>query len=352
MIKPKILIVDDKLANILSMETLLNEIEAEYIRAQSGQEALKTTLDNDFALILMDLQMPEMDGFETIKLLRQVEKTKYIPIIIVSAVYSTDFYQIKGIKSGALDFISKPLNPHILIGKVEHFLELYYHKKKLEKEIELRKKFESQLEASKKHLELINKILRHDLLNNLVVIRSGYRLFDDKGDKEILKESFKFVEKSMNLIERMKQLEEFIEKRKDLLPIDINKHIQGTIENYENIQIKIKGHSHVLADESIDSVLENIIRNAIIHGKSQSITFDIKKKREKCIVKIIDDGIGIPVDIHQRIFEKDFISGETGRTGIGLYIVNSAMERYGGKVWVENNKPSGAIFILEFLNVG
>jgi len=87
----------------------------------------------------MDIQIPEMDDFETIKLLRQVEKTKYIPIIIVSAVYTSKFYQIKGIESGAVDFISKPIQPEILIGKVQVFLDIYIQKHELEKEIELRK---------------------------------------------------------------------------------------------------------------------------------------------------------------------------------------------------------------------
>lgn len=133
------MIADDKLANIITLETLLNEKKVDFIRAQSGQEALRTTLDNDFAIILMDIQIPEMDDFETIKLLRQVEKTKYIPIIIVSAVYTSKFYQIKGIESGAVDFISKPIQPEILIGKVQVFLDIYIQKHELEKEIELRK---------------------------------------------------------------------------------------------------------------------------------------------------------------------------------------------------------------------
>ena len=350
--KPKILIVDDKLANIISLETLLNEKNIDFIRAQSGQEALRTTLDNDFALILMDIQMPEMDGFETIKLLRQVEKTKYIPIIIVSAVYSSEFYQIKGIESGAVDFISKPIKPEILLGKVQIFLDIYFQKKELEKEIVHRTQIEIQLEDNKKHLELINKILRHDLLNNLTVIRSGYRLFKENDDEDILAESFEYVERSLHLIERMKQLESFIEKRRDLLPINLNMHLRDIIKKYNNIDFSIRGSSHIMADEAIESVFDNIIRNAIIHGKTKSVIINIRKKEKKCIVKVIDEGKGIPEEIQDRIFDKDFKSGETGHTGIGLHIVKSAMDRYGGKVSVENNKPSGAIFVLEFLNVG
>ena len=122
--KPKILIVDDKLANLIALETLLQNIDVSCIRAFSGNEALQLTLEHNFALILIDVQ-----------LLRNVEKTKYIPVIFVSAIYSDDFYKIKGVESGAVDFITKPITPEILIGKVEIFLELYQQKAKLVKTI-------------------------------------------------------------------------------------------------------------------------------------------------------------------------------------------------------------------------
>ena len=133
--KPKILIVDDKLSNLIALETLLQDIDVNCIRALSGNEALQQTLEHNFALILIDVQMPEMDGFETVQLLRNVEKTKYVPVIFVSAIYSDDFYKIKGVESGAVDFITKPITPELLIGKVNIFLELYDQKLKLESTI-------------------------------------------------------------------------------------------------------------------------------------------------------------------------------------------------------------------------
>ncbi len=350
--KPKILIVDDKLANIISMETLLNEFKVEFIRAQSGQEALRCTLDNEFALILIDVHMPNMDGYETIELLRQVEKTKYIPVIFVSAVYSSDFYQIKGIKSGAVDFIVKPIKPEVLIGKVQIFLDIYLQKKNLEIEIELRKHIEKVLEAHKNHLELINQILRHDLLNNLTVIKSGFRLFKENQNIEIFDESYEYIEKSVTLINRMKQLENFIGTRKDLLPINLNKHLNEIISKYKKIDFQINGSSHILADEAIESVFDNIIRNAVVHGRTERIIIDIHKMGRKCEVRIADEGKGIPDNIQGKIFNKDFQFGKMGHTGIGLYIVKSAMDRYGGSISVKNNEPKGAVFILEFLNVG
>ena len=146
----KILIVDDKVENLVSLETLLADLGAEFVRALSGNEALEKTLENEFALALVDVQMPEMDGFETVRLMRQVKKTKYLPVIFISAIYSDDYYKIKGIESGAVDFIAKPIVPEILIGKVRVFLDLYIQKKELEDEINLRNRIEKELMKSEK----------------------------------------------------------------------------------------------------------------------------------------------------------------------------------------------------------
>jgi len=133
--KPKILIVDDKLANLIALETLLQNIDVDCIRALSGNEALQLTLEHEFALALIDVQMPDMDGFETVELMRNVAITKYLPVIFVSAIYSDDFYKIKGVEAGAVDFITKPIIPKVLLGKVKIFLELYSQKLQLEKTV-------------------------------------------------------------------------------------------------------------------------------------------------------------------------------------------------------------------------
>ncbi len=128
---PKILIVDDKSENIIAMETLLAKVDAQVIRASSGNEAIALTLDHDFALVLLDVQMPDMDGFEVAELLHNSSKTEHLPIIFVSAIYYGDVFKVKGVDSGAVDFIEKPINPALLLGKVRLFLELYLHRQKL-----------------------------------------------------------------------------------------------------------------------------------------------------------------------------------------------------------------------------
>ncbi|MGD9160080.1 MAG: diguanylate cyclase [Desulfobacteraceae bacterium] len=130
--KPKVLIVDDLPANITVLEAILKDLDLNIVSAQSGNEALACMLDNDFALVLLDVQMPEMDGFETAELMRGSAKTKHIPIIFVTAISKSQEHIFKGYEAGAVDYIFKPFNPHTLKGKVKIFLDLYNQKKKLE----------------------------------------------------------------------------------------------------------------------------------------------------------------------------------------------------------------------------
>jgi CheY-like chemotaxis protein len=127
-VKPKILIVDDKSANLVALETLLRDLPVEIIKAGSGNEALALSLEHEFALVLIDVQMPDMDGFETVELMRQEEATRSVPVIFISAVYSGDYYKIRGVESGAVDFLEKPIVPELLLGKVRIYLDMYQYK--------------------------------------------------------------------------------------------------------------------------------------------------------------------------------------------------------------------------------
>ena len=122
--KPKILLVDDKIENLVALEKILADLDVEFVRATSGNEALKKTLEEGFAIALVDVQMPEMDGYELAQYLRAGEKTRHLPIIFISAVYSDEYYVFKGYDAGAVDYIVKPVNPKILLSKVDVFLQL------------------------------------------------------------------------------------------------------------------------------------------------------------------------------------------------------------------------------------
>ncbi|MCP4129753.1 MAG: PAS domain S-box protein [bacterium] len=133
---PYILLVDDKVEDIIALEKILKDIDAVFIRAESGNEALEKILEYDFAIALIDVRLPDIEGFELMKLIREEETKKNLPIILLSAVYSEDVYKIKGIETGAIDFISKPIVPQLLLGRISIFLELYKQRKTLERKEE------------------------------------------------------------------------------------------------------------------------------------------------------------------------------------------------------------------------
>lgn len=151
--KTAILIVDDRPENLLTLECLLESDAFEIIRAESGNEALSQTIDHDFALILLDVQMPGMDGYETAELLRSNKRTKQIPIIFVTAGQKERHQVFKGYDSGAVDYLFKPLEPVILQSKVNIFIDLYRQRLLLEEKTkELDAKIE-ELKILKKELE-------------------------------------------------------------------------------------------------------------------------------------------------------------------------------------------------------
>lgn len=128
----KILIVDDREENLIALEKILSRITVEVFKATSGNEALTLLIEYDFALVLMDVQMPDMDGFETVQIMRQDKKLLDVPVIFVSAIYREEIHTIKGIESGAVDFIVKPIVSDILLGKVKVFIRIYENRRKLE----------------------------------------------------------------------------------------------------------------------------------------------------------------------------------------------------------------------------
>jgi diguanylate cyclase (GGDEF)-like protein len=184
MSRAKILIVDDRPENLLVLESLLDEPDIELIKADSGNEALRKILDHEFALVLLDVQMPDMDGYEVAELLRGNKKTRHVPIIFVTAKNKEDASIFKGYDSGAVDYLFKPLEPVILKSKVGVFLELYRHKEELlAKTHELDRRL-ADLEELKHLLEQTNEQLTHlskkDGLTGLLNRRS----FDETVERE------------------------------------------------------------------------------------------------------------------------------------------------------------------------
>ena len=214
------------------------------------------------------------------------------------------------------------------------------------RDITERKKAEAKIKDLDETIRILNKILRHDILNDLTLLLN---IVDSckGGDEKMKKSIFATIEKSTSLIERMRELEQAVTSGKNLRQCTVLEIVDCVIRNYPEIEFKVKGDCTVLADEAISSVIDNIVRNAIVHGKTKRIDITLTESKELCKIKIADYGIGIPDSIKKRIYEEGASYGEVRSSGIGLYIVKKVIERYGGEITVEDNKPNGAVFVLK-----
>ncbi len=295
--KPKILIVDDKIENLVSMETLLADLNATIIRALSGNEALEKTLEHDFALILCDVQMPVMDGYETIGLMRKVKKTKFVPVIFVCATYSEKYYTTKGIETGGVDFITKPIIPEILLGKVNVFLDFYNQRISLEEEIVKRKQTERALKQERDYAELLNLVIPSavfsvDLYKRITswnykaeeitgysfyeVIEEKCILFADSPCKDFCgifdEKTSKPISGLECTIKTKKGETRIISKNADLLK-DVDGNVIGAIESFEDIT-EHKNAIYALkeSEERLRALGDNIPNGAVYQLKMKSDT--------------------------------------------------------------------------------
>ncbi|MEJ5962368.1 hybrid sensor histidine kinase/response regulator [Pedobacter immunditicola] len=360
-----ILIVDDTPENLISLKKVLEAHNFEVDTASSGEEALKKVLKNEYVLIILDVQMPGMDGFEVAEAISGYSKARETAIIFLSAVNTELSFITKGYSSGGLDYITKPVDMGILLLKVKTFYRIYEQSRKLidvQKallhEIEIRKKAENKKD------EFIS-IASHELKTPLTSVKGYVQLLErsiDKGDLPTVKR---------HLQKAQVQLEKLNDLIADLL--DISKVESGKLEfNQKNFFIDelldnvmeiiqqsnpdfkiIKNGSILLpvyGDETrIEQVIINFLTNAIKYSPgTQEITINLRREEERIYVGVRDYGIGIDECQQKNVFEKFFRVEETAiqfqGLGIGLYISAEIIQRHGGEIGVKSKIGEGSEF--------
>jgi PAS domain S-box-containing protein len=215
------------------------------------------------------------------------------------------------------------------------------------RDISEKKAIEAKIIQQQEYLKLINKIMRHDLMNNLSVINSALKLYSRSKNEEFITGANDSVKKSVELIAKMRDLEALSGTSNDLTPYDIENLMLKYKRTYQNIDIEISGSGAVLANDAINSVFDNLISNAINHGETSKMLINAQTENSHCIIDFIDFGKGIPDEIKDKIFNENFKYGKSGNTGLGLFIVKKAVDIFQGEIEVLNNIPKGTIFRLK-----
>ena len=405
----KILLVDDREDNLFSMETILEADGYQFVKANSGRQALKILLSEfDFALILMDVKMPNLNGFETAALIYERDKLKHIPIIFITANNYGEENIFKGYRTGAVDYIYKPVNSELLRAKVTVFVELYRKKQQLlvqeeklktinrnlENEIKERKNSEEKiielnkqllnnidrLETANKELDRFAFMASHDMQEPLRKIRTFSDLLSLKHSSQLDNEGLAKLKTIQKAAERMQELIKDIlifskvsnEKENLFLNTNINQLVTEVLEDLDapikdkQAQVTVGLLPNLIVNPVlIKSLFLNLIGNAIKYSKKDvppfiQITAEIpqsaplptsKKMNKFCRILIKDNGIGFEQKYAKDIFDmfkRLHAHTEYEGTGIGLALCKQVMDKHDGFISAVSTENEGATFIVSF----
>lgn len=360
-----ILIVDDTPENLISLKKVLEAHQFEVDTASSGEEALKKVLKNEYVLIILDVQMPGMDGFEVAEAISGYSKARETAIIFLSAANTELRFITRGYSSGGLDYITKPVDMDVLLLKVKTFYRIYEQSRKL---IEIQKALLDEIEfrkkAENKKDEFIS-IASHELKTPLTSVKGYMQLLDrsiDKGDVATVK---RHLQKAQTQLEKLNEL---IADLLDISKIESGKLkfnkknfimdelLDNVIEiiQQSNPEFKIIKNGAapipVYGDEMrIEQVIINFLTNAIKYSPgTDEIRINLRIENDHLYLGVQDFGIGIDEKQQQSVFEKFFRVEETAiqfqGLGIGLYISAEIIRRHGGEVGVQSTPGKGSEF--------
>ena len=380
-IETKILIVDDNVNNIYVIEQLLGDLDVQMVRALSGPEAIDKTNHEEFSLVLMDVQMPGMDGFETVEVIRKDKRNELLPIIYITAIYNENYYRTKGIKTGAADFITKPIIPDLFIGKVTIFVNLFKQRKKLEAELLHRTVIEKELKKAKEIAEdaahakqQFLSTMSHEIRTPLNAIINTANLLRDEEPRPDQLDNIEILQFSAdNLLRLINDILDFskIDAGRlefETIDFEIRKLMNGIRQSFEyDIVRKNLGFDILIGDNipavirgdsvRLSQILINLIGNAVKFTSKGQIEVGITVSQDlpESIVlhfSVKDTGIGIPDDKIQFIFESftqasSSTTRKYGGTGLGLAITKKLIELQGGTIEVQSRINEGSSFLFD-----
>jgi two-component system sensor histidine kinase/response regulator len=349
--RAKVLLVDDIEQNLIALEALLAQPDIEALRARSGSDALELLLQHDFALALVDVQMPGMDGFELAEFMRGSVRTRQVPIIFLTATDRSAVRTFRGYESGAVDFLYKPFDPHILRSKVDVFIELYQQKQLLAEQLD-------ELQQSMRMNEMFMAVLGHDLRNPLASVMASAELISRIGtDNRVTASAQRIITSGTRMSRMVEQLVDIARMRAghmtlsrslvDMTPVCariVAEFERPLDEKMPRIVYQSQGDTQGYWDiDRLGQVWSNLVGNAIQHGEPDvPVEVRIDGHAEHALTVSVESGGSIPEDVMDTIFQPFYSENRrrerSGGLGLGLYIAQEIVRLHEGEIRVHSSQ--------------
>jgi two-component system, sensor histidine kinase and response regulator len=373
-----ILLVDDQPANLVALEAMLQSLGQNLVRAESGREALKELLTQDFAVILLDVKMPDMDGFETATLIRQRDKSRHTPIIFLTAADRSHTQAVRGYAVGAVDYLVKPVVPEFVRSKVSVFVELAKKTEMLRRQtlllqaseqaarelVEAQAELVRDLEHKNRELESFSYAVSHDLRAPLRRIDSFSRAIletqadrlDDAGQHyfERVREASRHMSQLIDDVLYLSKVTQADLRQQDVDLSSLVEAVAARLREAEpdrKVELKVRPGVMVQGDGqllriAVTNLLENAWKFTTREG-SPRIEFGATHLGGEPAYFIRDNGAGFDQTYADRLFvpfQRLHRASEFPGAGIGLATVQRIIHRHGGRVWAEGAVDQGATF--------
>jgi signal transduction histidine kinase len=351
-----LLLVDDQEANLTALAAVLEPFGETIVTARSGREALKHLLEREFAVVLLDVRMPDMDGFETAALIRDRDKNRHTPILFLTAISQSDEEVLKGYELGAVDYVFKPVRPEILRAKVSVFVEL---SKRRKHEREARE----ELARSNRDLSEFAQIVAHDLQSplrgvtaHLERLAKSVAGLDDEAKRRVataVAEAERMRAQIRDLLAYARVRDRPPEPRTTDSGVALTEALARLRVPLEEAGAQVERGElplvHVDPGE-LSQLFQNLVDNAVKFRRGPEkprVRVAAERDGEAWRFAVEDDGIGIAEPDRERIFgvfQRLHTLQEFPGTGIGLAICRRIVERNGGRIWVEARPGGGSVF--------
>ncbi len=385
-IQAKLLIVDDLPENLLALEALIKREDRTVYKALSADEALSLLLQHEFAMAILDVQMPGMNGFELAELMRGTDRTKNIPIVFVSAAGREMNYAFKGYESGAVDFLHKPLDIHAVKSKVNVFVDMYRQSKAMQQQVEALEQSRREQETLLARLQLTQIELEHAVrmrddfmsivshevrtpLNGLILetqlrkmhlARNNASAFTMDKMHAMVERDERQIQSLIRLIEDMLDVSRIRTGKLSIRPseFDLSRAVANLLEVFSPQISAAQSSVNFSADRPvvgqwdefrIEQVISNLLTNALRYGAKKPIDVAVYTEDDLAVVAVRDQGIGISKDNQQRIFQQfERVSGShvVAGLGLGLFISEQIVAAHSGKITVQSELGEGALFTI------